>query len=93
MQEQIPDRTGSIVAGCFALAAFAVVIVTGLAGGIETSSILRRSFFVMIGSYPLGFAAGWLCRWVIHQHENPAGSAKAAHGQLAVDGEGGIGSA
>ncbi len=56
------------VAGCFALAAFTVAVVAGLAGGNTAISILGRALVAMIVCYPLGLMVGMVCRQVIQQH-------------------------
>ena len=59
---------GKAIAGCFALAAFSVAVVAGLAGGNTATAILVRALIAMIVCYPLGMIIGVLCRWVIDQH-------------------------
>ena len=56
------------VAGCFAMAAFAVAVVAGLAGGNTAISILGRALVAMIICYGLGLLVGLVCRQVIQQH-------------------------
>ncbi len=56
------------IAGCFALAAFSVAVVAGLAGGNTAASILVRALIAMIACYPLGMLVGVVCRHVIEQH-------------------------
>ena len=56
------------VAGCFALAAFAVAVVAGLAGGNTPSAILVRALIAMIVCYPLGLVIGLVCQHVIEEH-------------------------
>ena len=59
---------GKAIAGCFALAAFSVAVVAGLAGGNTAAAILVRALIAMIACYPLGLLVGVLCRHVIEQH-------------------------
>ena len=59
---------GRAIAGCFALAAFSVAVVAGLAGGNTATAILVRALIAMIVCYPLGMLVGVLCRRVIDQH-------------------------
>ena len=70
-----PDMTGTAskaVAGCFAMAAFTVAVVAGLAGGNTAISILGRALVAMIICYGLGLLVGLVCRQVIQQHvRNP----------------------
>ena len=56
------------IAGCFALAAFSVAIIAGLASGITASSILMRALLAMVVCYPVGLLVGFVCRYVIEQH-------------------------
>jgi hypothetical protein len=56
------------VAGCFALAAFAVAVIAGLAGGNASSSILVRALIAMIVCYPVGLIIGLVCQHVIEDH-------------------------
>jgi len=56
------------IAGCFALAAFSVAIIAGLASENTTSSILTRALFAMVACYPVGLLVGFVCRYVIEQH-------------------------
>ncbi len=63
------------VAGCFAMAAFTVAVVAGLAGGNPAISILVRALVAMIVCYPLGLLVGLVCRQVIQQHlRKPVGT-------------------
>ena len=68
------------IAGCFALAAFSVAVVAGLAGGNTAAAILVRALIAMIACYPLGMLVGVLCRHVIEKHlaEQSAESAESA---------------
>lgn len=59
--------TGSpahVIAGCFALSAFAVAIVAGLAAGNAAVSIMLRAVVALVACYPIGLAAGILCQRV-----------------------------
>ena len=49
---------GNTIAGSFALAAFAVAIVSGLASGNPASSVLGRAVMALVICYPLGLAVG-----------------------------------
>ena len=66
------------VAGCFALAAFAVAVVAGLAGGNASSAILVRALIAMIVCYPLGLVIGLVCQHVIEEHVKARPDADAA---------------
>ena len=73
------------VAGCFALAAFAVAVVAGLAGGNGATAILLRALIVMVICYPVGLLAGLVCQYVVDQHvrQQAAEAAAAASEQSA----------
>ncbi len=57
-----------LVAGCLALAAFAVAIVAGLAAGNAPTPILLRAVIAMIACYPVGLVIGLVCQRVIDEH-------------------------
>ncbi len=57
-----------VIAGCFALAAFAVAVLAGLAGGNSAVSILTRALIAMIGCYPIGLMIGVICQRVMTDH-------------------------
>ena len=65
------------VAGCFALAAFAVAVVAGLAGGNTPSSILVRAIMAMVVCYPVGLVIGLVCQQVIEEHVKAPPAANA----------------
>ena len=56
------------IAGCFALAAFSVAVIAGLASDNTAASILMRALFAMVACYPVGLLVGFVCRHVIEQH-------------------------
>ncbi len=56
------------IAGCFALAAFTVAVLAGLAGGNAAMSILVRALIAMIACYPVGLLIGVICQHVVEQH-------------------------
>ena len=56
------------IAGCFALAAFTVAVLAGLAGGNAAMSILGRALIAMIACYPVGLLIGVVCQHVVEQH-------------------------
>ncbi len=58
----------SVLAGIFALAAFAVAIVAGLAAGNEPAAVLGRAVLAMTVCYPVGFAVGLVCHRILHDH-------------------------
>ena len=63
------SRTPSnVIAACFALAAFTVAVVAGMAGGNSASSVLVRALIAMIGCYPVGLIIGLICARVMADH-------------------------
>jgi len=56
------------IAGCFALAAFSVAVIAGLASDNTAASILTRALFAMVACYPVGLLVGFVCRHVIEHH-------------------------
>lgn len=70
--------TGRVIAGLFALSAFGVAMISGLASDNPASSVLERALMAMFLSYPLGWIVGMICQHVIddhlkmHKEANPA---------------------
>ena len=60
--------TGRLIAGCFALAAFAVAIVAGLGAGHDAAQVLLRATIAMMLCYPVGLVAGMVCERVMRSH-------------------------
>ena len=58
----------SAIAGCFALSAFAVAVVAGLAAQNPASSILFRALIAMIVCYPVGLIIGLICQRLMFDH-------------------------
>ena len=58
----------SAIAGCFALSAFAVAVVAGLAAQNPASSILVRALIAMIVCYPVGLIIGLICQRLMFDH-------------------------
>ena len=52
----------STIGGSFALAAFAVAIVAGLASGNPAASVLLRALIAMLICYPVGLAVGFVAQ-------------------------------
>ncbi len=68
----------NVIAGSFALAAFAVAVVAGMAGGNSATSILVRALIAMIGCYPVGLIIGLICARVMADHVQAHRDAVAA---------------
>jgi hypothetical protein len=56
------------IASVFALAAFAIAIVAGLASRNEAGAVLMRAILAMLACYPVGLALGHAAQRVIHDH-------------------------
>lgn len=60
--------SSKVIAGCFAMAAFAVAIIAGLAHDNSTAQILLRALVAMAVCYVIGTFAGMICQRVITLH-------------------------
>jgi hypothetical protein len=60
--------TSTTMAGSFALAAFAVAVLAGLASGNAAASVLMRAVIAMIACYPVGLAAGVIAQRLVLEH-------------------------
>ncbi len=85
-----------VIAGCFALAAFAVAVVAGVAGSNPPTVVLGRALMAMLLCYPVGFLVGLICQHAINEHlraneaANPVPEAPVLDDELAGPGhEGG----
>ena len=63
--KRIPAST---IAGLFALAAFAVAIMAGLASGNPAQSVLMRALLAMVLCYPVGLAVGLIAQQLVQDH-------------------------
>jgi hypothetical protein len=70
--------TARLIAGCFALAAFAVAIVAGLGAEHGAAQVLLRSVIAMMLCYPVGLVAGMVCERVMRAHVESLRAAEAA---------------
>ena len=59
---------GGAIAGCFALSAFVVSIISGLAAHNGAVTILFRAVLALVICYPLGLLVGAVCHRVIVAH-------------------------
>jgi len=80
---------GRIIASCFALAAFTVALIAGMAGGNAAAQILLRAVVAMIVCYPVGLIAGGICDRIIQAHTSTAAAAAKA-GDLSALGSVGV---
>jgi len=64
----ITGRASRSIGGCFALAAFAVAVISGLAAGNAASLVLVRAILAMLVCYPVGLLIGMICTRVIDSH-------------------------
>ncbi len=69
---------GLVIAGLFAISAFGVALISGLASDNPASSVLARAIMALFLSYPVGWIVGMICQYVIddhlkiHKEANPA---------------------
>ena len=74
-----------VIAGCFSLAAFAVAVVAGAAGGNPAPVVLLRALLAMTLCYPVGLVIGALCHRVVQEHleaiEREANAVPASAGE------------
>ncbi|HRP61764.1 MAG TPA: hypothetical protein PK400_00545 [Phycisphaerales bacterium] len=61
-------RLSSVMAACFALAAFAVATFAGLAVGNAATLVLMQALLAMVICYPVGLIVGIVCERVIDMH-------------------------
>ncbi|MCA9297082.1 MAG: hypothetical protein KC983_11205 [Phycisphaerales bacterium] len=87
----MPQATGKVIAGCFALTAFAVAVVAGLIADNPMLDILARSAIAMCICYPLGFLVGLIVEHVIAQHMREFVDANPVPDSSALDAVGGGG--
>ncbi len=64
----MPQASSKVIAGCFALAAFAVSLMAGVWGGDPAFTVLTRSLIIMMVCYPIGYIVGLICAQVIERH-------------------------
>jgi len=64
----VPQAAGKVIAGCFALTAFAVAVFAGLLANNPMLDILVRATMSMVICYPLGFLVGLIVEHVVAQH-------------------------
>lgn len=56
-----------VIAGCFALSAFAVALIAGIVASNEAWTILVRALLMLIVCYPLGLLAGMVCEYIVRE--------------------------
>ena len=61
-------RSSRVIAGSFALAAFAVAVLSGLFSDNPAFAVLGRALASMAVCYPIGLAVGWVCERVVTAH-------------------------
>jgi hypothetical protein len=69
--------TGRVIAGCFALAAFAVAIIAGISAGKDAAQVLLHAVIAMMLCYPVGLVAGMVCDREVRAHIEAEGAALA----------------
>ncbi|MHC5027965.1 MAG: hypothetical protein ACYTGR_14515 [Planctomycetota bacterium] len=59
---------GHVIASCFALSAFVVGLISGLAAQNPAVTVLVRALLAMIICYPLGVLVGVVCQRAVNGH-------------------------
>lgn len=57
-----------MIAGCFALSAFTVAIIAGVAGANSAFDVVWRALLAMLLCYPVGYVVGMLCERTVDDH-------------------------
>ncbi len=73
--------TGRVIAGCFALAAFAVAIIAGLGAGKDAAQVLLHAVIAMMLCYPVGLVAGMVCEREVRAHIKAESAAEASRSE------------
>lgn len=68
MERSVLNRSSSVIAGCFALSAFAVAVSAGLVSDNPAAQVLGRAIMCMLVCYPVGLVIGMVCVRVISAH-------------------------
>jgi hypothetical protein len=76
------QASAKVMAGCFALAAFAVAILAGLAAGNAAVGVLKGAVIAMVVCYPVGLLAGLVCQRVLTAHVQAAKLSESAASSL-----------
>jgi hypothetical protein len=63
------NNEGKVVAAVFALSAFAVALIAGIAAGNDTTTVLSRALGALVACQLIGMGAGFLIERVIKEHE------------------------
>jgi hypothetical protein len=66
--DDVNGRSSKVIAGSFALAAFAVAVLSGLFSDNPASAVLGRALASMAVCYPVGLMVGILCERVVTAH-------------------------
>jgi hypothetical protein len=81
--QKIPMNTapaptsGKFIASCFAMAGFAVAIISALVAEVPTALALGRALVSMLACYVVGWIVGGICESVVKQHVAAQASARA----------------
>lgn len=68
IEPRMNNEMSRIIGTSFALTAFTVAVLAGLASENDAAQILLRAVAAMIVCYPVGFIAGAICDQVVHNH-------------------------
>ena len=87
------SATHNTIAGCFALAAFTVAIIAGLAAANPAVSVLSRAIVAMLVCYPIGLMVGMIALRIVsdhveaHEASNPLPANEGVEIEVGEDGE------
>jgi hypothetical protein len=59
---------GKVIAGCFALASFAVALFAGIVSDNPAMDVLIRALVAMLVCYPIGLLVGMVCEHIVQAH-------------------------
>lgn len=82
MNQPFPLRA---IAGCLALAAFAIAIISGLAAGRSTDSIIFSALVAMLIGQAVGYAAGMVISYALLENLRAYTAARSGPAPLAAN--------
>ncbi len=67
IREPVPPPA-RVIAGCFAMSAFSIAIISGIFAGNSATMVLSRALVCLFGAYLLGLLAGEILAFAIRDH-------------------------
>ena len=77
-------KSSNVIAGCFAMASFAVAVLSGLFIDNPASAVLGRALVCMLLCYPVGLLVGLVCQRVVTAHIDAHRMANPAEGPASL---------